>query len=750
MKQSFLRKAIVLAIALSVVVANYCASQWAANPCLAGNAVTIVVLGSSTAAGTGPTSSDSTWVNRYRKHLQDINPANQVINLAVGGFTTYRIMPHSFSSPIPGRPPVDSAHNITHGLTFNPDAFIVNMPSNDRQWPRSEQLANFDSLYRHSTNNGVPMWICTTQPLANPIYATYQADVRDSINAIYGAYAIEFWAPLADTDSTVLDIYDSGDGVHLNNAGHRILWSQVLDINIPSQVITPVAIPDYAAFSIDLSDISDCVDSTQSYPFKVSVSNIGSDNGFSSTVTTSYFGSGQAAVISVYNVGPLATCDADTFVVNASFSSSGLYTFCAELVQSGDTNSTNDSICVTKYIHIEPWLRAINDTGCIAGNYSFGVATQADTVIWYSTLSSTAPLGGGLQFNASGIYSDSAFYAEAIDGPLHHRGAVLTTNISTVNWNGAMFDVFADTVLVLDSFALKIADPGLQAVDIYIKTGRFLGSELMPGAWTLWHTASTVVNNPNSFVNISFPPINMAQADTVAIYLQLNNPASRLSYRSGISSAQTRSDGLLSVRTGSGVSYNFSAAYYPRDWNGMVFYHYGHNADGDCKSDRIPVWCNVSEPELFLGNDTIIISPDSILIDAGSGWDNYLWDNGSTTQTVWVSEDYVFANGNIVSVQVTNRFGCIAEDQIIVRFDYLGLAQARATDFTIYPNPASDLLHVQTDNVEEVAIYNMLGVEMLSTTVSNSRTALDVSTLRPGLYFIQIGTQQHPRAFVKQ
>jgi len=51
------------------------------NPCAQISDIHVVVIGSSTAVGTEPSTPDSAWVNRYRKYLQDINPQNQVTNL---------------------------------------------------------------------------------------------------------------------------------------------------------------------------------------------------------------------------------------------------------------------------------------------------------------------------------------------------------------------------------------------------------------------------------------------------------------------------------------------------------------------------------------------------------------------------------------------------------------------------------------------------------------------------------------------
>jgi len=78
------------------------------NPCWQRDTLHWVVLGSSTAAGTGASSPDSAWVSRYRQYVQRLNGANQVTNLAVGGFTTWRILDDGFQAPA-GKPPLGPA-----------------------------------------------------------------------------------------------------------------------------------------------------------------------------------------------------------------------------------------------------------------------------------------------------------------------------------------------------------------------------------------------------------------------------------------------------------------------------------------------------------------------------------------------------------------------------------------------------------------------------------------------------------------
>lgn len=189
----------------------------------------VVVLGSSTAAGTGPSHPDSAWVNRYRANAESLNPSNQVTNLALGGYTTYHILPTG-SVPPPGRPAPDPARNITQALSLSPDFVIINLPSNDAAsgYAVSEQLANYDSVLVRAAAEGVPVWISTTQPRNLPLAGrTNLMEMRDSTFARFGEHAVDFWNTLALPGGTIDPLYDSGDGIHLNDAGHGVLFERV-------------------------------------------------------------------------------------------------------------------------------------------------------------------------------------------------------------------------------------------------------------------------------------------------------------------------------------------------------------------------------------------------------------------------------------------------------------------------------------------------------------------------------------------
>jgi lysophospholipase L1-like esterase len=203
----------------------------------------LAVLGSSTAAGTGASSPDSSWVGRFSNYVHGINPDAVVLNLAVGGYTTYHIRETGYTPP-GGRPAPSPEHNITHALAYKPWGIIVNLPSNDvaAGYALEEQLQNYDAVKALADAADVPIWFSTAQPRN---FATQeQRDVlfaqTDSTFARFGTFAIDFWNGVGAPDGTILPQYDSGDGTHLNDSGHALLFSRVLDADVWSRAVTAV------------------------------------------------------------------------------------------------------------------------------------------------------------------------------------------------------------------------------------------------------------------------------------------------------------------------------------------------------------------------------------------------------------------------------------------------------------------------------------------------------------------------------
>jgi lysophospholipase L1-like esterase len=199
----------------------------------------VVVLGSSTAAGTGANPIDSSWVNKFRKNLQMLDSTYKVMNLAVGGYTTYDVMPTGFVPPA-GRPLPKQYNNISYGLTFNPVMLLVNLPSNDaaNYYPITEQIRNYDTLISVATRNNIDIFITSPQPrnFTNAAQMNLLLAMVDSSFTRYNNVAVDYWNGVAQSNGFIKPEYNSGDGIHLNNAGHQKLYERM------SQKVFPVLV----------------------------------------------------------------------------------------------------------------------------------------------------------------------------------------------------------------------------------------------------------------------------------------------------------------------------------------------------------------------------------------------------------------------------------------------------------------------------------------------------------------------------
>jgi lysophospholipase L1-like esterase len=538
-----------------------------------------VVLGSSTAAGTGPSTKDSAWVWRYRTFLENINPANEVINLAVGGYVTYRLMPDNYQSPA-GRPAPDTARNITKALSLNPDAIIVNLPSNDRRWPAADQLANFDSLYRMSTRAGVPMWICTTQPITSR--GDYQREVRDSIVARYGSQALDFWTGIVAGSTNLVDSIYAADAVHLNDLGHRVLVNAVIAVDIPRAVFQAAPSPDLALVSLELPEQGACIDSMLTG--RSVIINFGQS-----------LGPGWTHQV-VINRTPfpltmqdsVPTCRLDTIDWSYPLRPPGNFSIRSELISPSDTFTSNDILEQRLSYRKLPLITGEDNIICRGEDATMRVSADADTVLWYESPLSTSPIGSSDSLFFPNIQQGQIRYAQAINGPLFYQDELTAATSKNRDWNGVMFDLIATDSLIVDSMAMFVSDSGRQEVTAYYGLGSHVPEAQNPAAWTLWGTDSVTFTGIDDAVHVDFGALPVSSSDTVGVYLHMSASNRRLQYQaeSGYSSYN---ESVLELYAGTGVNYTHGVLYPNRHWRGKVFFHHGERLEGDCATARVPV-----------------------------------------------------------------------------------------------------------------------------------------------------------------
>lgn len=198
----------------------------------------VVVLGSSTSEGVGASTPANAYVALFQNYLEtSVNAGCEIINLAVGGTTTYNIQPNSFTPPAPFT--VNPSKNIDAAISENPDAILINFPSNDaaNDIPIAEQKNNFTRVVNYAASHNIPVWVTSTQPRNfSQARRDMLIEMRDWLEITFGSRYIDFWTGIANADGTINAAYNSGDNVHLNDAGHALLFERVKNSTLVTDV----------------------------------------------------------------------------------------------------------------------------------------------------------------------------------------------------------------------------------------------------------------------------------------------------------------------------------------------------------------------------------------------------------------------------------------------------------------------------------------------------------------------------------
>lgn len=129
-------------------------------------------------------------------------------------------------------------------------------------------------------------------------------------------------------------------------------------------------------------------------------------------------------------------------------------------------------------------------------------------------------------------------------------------------------------------------------------------------------------------------------------------------------------------------------------------------------------------------------------VDQATGW---AFTNGTTATTQHPSILFDEPGTYIVSLVAGNANGTssnLVTDTIHVYPLLSGLVPAQASNISIYPNPATDQLYIESNQtaIAAIRLVSILGVELEAHFNQNDRS-LSVAHLAPGAYFLSITTE---------
>ena len=136
---------------------------------------------------------------------------------------------------------------------------------------------------------------------------------------------------------------------------------------------------------------------------------------------------------------------------------------------------------------------------------------------------------------------------------------------------------------------------------------------------------------------------------------------------------------------------------------------------------------------------TIQRNGDSLLVVDPITTSTYHWYK-NTAFTGKTGVGYHVTDTGTYWVEAENSYGCFTgSDTLEVRF--LGLSKQTMATEVIYPNPASETLHIAgIESNKQIKFINTQGATLRSFTLDNNQNTVDISWLPNGIYYLQIQT----------
>jgi lysophospholipase L1-like esterase len=190
---------------------------------------TWVVMGSSTAAGVGARSGQG-WAALL---AADMAPqAVTLRSLARSGLVSSQALPVGTALDR-ALPPPDPAVNVERALSFAPGLLLLSFPTNDttRGLTPAQTLSKLETLGQHAAAAVPPAAVLVLSSQPRDTFGPAEraaAEEFDRLAAVkFGACFVRLRNALTGDGGGIAAAYAAGDGIHLNDAGHRLVFERV-------------------------------------------------------------------------------------------------------------------------------------------------------------------------------------------------------------------------------------------------------------------------------------------------------------------------------------------------------------------------------------------------------------------------------------------------------------------------------------------------------------------------------------------
>ena len=151
------------------------------------------------------------------------------------------------------------------------------------------------------------------------------------------------------------------------------------------------------------------------------------------------------------------------------------------------------------------------------------------------------------------------------------------------------------------------------------------------------------------------------------------------------------------------------------------------------------------QPNLSITSSADTIRAGETARLTASGANSYIWNTGERNPVI-----DVYPTETTTYIVSANNGSCSATASYTIVVDgTIGInTPTNVNHFTIYPNPASDIINIEGP-ASEIRILDINGRNLLNKTTTTDTTTIDVNSLQAGIYIIQITDNEGAKTAIK-
>ena len=370
----------------------------------------------------------------------------------------------------------------------------------------------------------------------------------------------------------------------------------------------------------------------------------------------------------------------------------------------------------------------VGDSRCGSGTLTL-TATAPDSITWYNVPSGGSSLGTGPTFFTPVLLSTTNYYAQARNGSCP-SSRILT--IATVGSPAANPVTTSNQNCGPGTVTLSASSPDPIFWFDSVSGGNQVG---IGNNFTTPSLISTTIY----YAQANNGCLSTRIAATATIDANPADPITTTDQRCGpgtLTLGATAVDPIIWFDAASnGNQVGFGSTYTTPIIPSTTIY-YAEANNGTCTSNRVAGVATIFQlPTVNLGADRLV-NGISYQLDAGSGFNSYLWSTTETSQTISITSTGTFC------VTVIDTNGCSNNDCVLI--DLINSVSEFAPNklFSIYPNPSNGILTISCPlNASDIRIELM---NITGETISefykykSDGLNLDLTSLAKGVYLLKI------------